>query len=154
MNLIPFAVTENSVLVIGKDADKYVLLIKAAGINLPVGIGEYDAKCIISLLQDGEADIDSAHDLPANIFTALEVPFTKVAITEIVKEEFQARIYFQKEGVEVSLAALLGDAIILALGLKAPMFIEEEVLINGTEGDGPESFLADVAKMMPEVLGS
>src|ERR1039458_2572557 len=107
MNLIPFVVTENSVLAIGKDADNYVLLIKAAGINLPVGISQYDAQCILSLLQDGEADIDSAHDLPANIFTALEVPFTKVAITEIVKDVFQARIYFRKGGAEVSLAALL-----------------------------------------------
>ena len=116
MSLIPLFITVKSVLALNRE--RYIILVKAGGINLPIGIEEDDADAILFILVGGEFDKDLPSDLAANVLIALDVPLTKVVITELSGDEFLTRIYFQKDGEEISLPVFLGDGVVLGLGIR------------------------------------
>jgi bifunctional DNase/RNase len=155
MGLIPFAVTENSVVYVRGELGMIpILLIKAGGINLPFGVGGYDAQYIKELAAGSEPDERSPDDLMRNIILALGASLAKVAITGASDDSFLARIYLKKDVEEFSLPSFPSDAIILGLSFKVPMLIEEDVLIAGTSNEDTQQFLSIIQEQAPYCLES
>jgi bifunctional DNase/RNase len=155
MSLIPFVVTKKSVVFIsGDNSVTPILLIKASGINLPFGLGNYEAQQIMALAAGEEPDEHSRDDLVRNMIVLLGASITKIAIVGISNETFFAEISLKKGEEEFSLPAYPSDAVILGMSFKAPMFIEEQVLIDGTSSEGTQDFLSVIFENAPEAMES
>ncbi len=154
MDLIPFTITKNSVVLLRSDRGVVpILLIKAGGINLPIGFNVYEAQRIVTLVLGGEPSWCSPDDLARNVLVVLGSPLTKIVIVGISDEcNFLARIFFKKGEEEFSLPAHLSDAIVLGLSFKVPMFVGEKVLIEGTSNEGTEGLLSAIQEFAPHTL--
>lgn len=155
MGLIPFVVTEKSVVLVrGEDGLMHILLIKASGINLPLGINGYEAGCIIGLAAGNEPSDDSPDDLTRNILFFLGGSLSHVAIVGMTNDTFLARVFFQKDNKEFSLPAYPSDAVVLGLSFKVPMLIDEQILIDGTSNEDTQEFLSIIQENAPQALES
>jgi bifunctional DNase/RNase len=153
--MIPFVITQKSVILVhGDNSETPILLIKASGINLPLGLGSYEAQQIIALVTGQEPSEQSRDDLVRNMIVLLGASVSKIAIVGVLDDLFSARVYIKKGEEEFSLPAYTSDAIILGMSFKAPMFIEEQVLIDGTSSEGTQEFLSVIFESAPEALES
>jgi bifunctional DNase/RNase len=156
--LVPFVVTQHSVVAV--DDKIIVLLMKAAEVNVPMTISLYEGECIVYLLKDGDLDPRSAAAILKEVLALSGIPVVKIAITELCDDgdgdepEFAARLFLMKGGEEVSFPIFPGDAILLALALGAPMFIDEEVVMWAIKGEAAQQLLSIVEETAPIALKS
>jgi len=159
--LVPFVVTKHSVVSIGDDDDETtVLLLKAAEVNVPMTISSYEGECIVYLLTDGDLDPCSAASVLKGVLALSDIPVVKIVITELCDDgddpesQFASMLFLKKGDEEVSFPIFPSDAILLALALGAPMFIDEEVVMRATEGEDAQRFLSVVEETAHVALES
>jgi bifunctional DNase/RNase len=80
------------------------------------------------------------HDLFKSVLDALEVKLTRMVISELIDQTFYAEFFLQMGKKVFKIDARPSDSIIMALKLKAPIFVAEEILEteNPSEEDDPE----------------
>ncbi|MHB8483070.1 MAG: bifunctional nuclease family protein [Nitrospiria bacterium] len=115
-------------------ADHHILVLKPKtgfeGNFIPVWIGETEASSIKLALEESTTARPLTHDLLKTMLNYFKIPLQKVIIYKMVQGTFFANMYFDTHGSEISIDARPSDAISMALRLKAPIFINEEVYLK------------------------
>lgn len=150
MSLIPFTVGKLSVILVNDET--CILLIKAFGINLPMLINPYEALCISQITNGCAVDKRLPSVLFEKLIKTFNAPLTKIVISEICDDEFVTTIFLEKDGEEIAFPAFPSDAIALALSLNAPMFIEEQVVIEGSEEESTQGLIDFIEEVAPQYL--
>src|SRR3954465_10433813 len=68
---------------------------------LPIWIGAWEASAIAMRLQGLSAERPLTHDLFASTLEQLSVRIDRVVISELAEETYHARVYLDRDGVEV-----------------------------------------------------
>ena len=111
----------NMPIVILKDADGRQ--------TVPIWIGLVEASAIATELENIALDRPMTHDLMKTILGQCGVTVDRVEVTDLKENTFYATIHLKRpDGKILPIDARPSDAIALALGSKAPIFVDRKVL--------------------------
>jgi bifunctional DNase/RNase len=105
---------------------------------LPIWIGAWEASAIAMRLQGLTAERPLTHDLFASTLEQLAVRIDRVVISELAEETYHARVYLDRDGLEVEIDARPSDALALAVRSEVPIFAAETVLEQAALGGDPD----------------
>ncbi|MEZ0240610.1 MAG: bifunctional nuclease family protein [Chloroflexota bacterium] len=105
---------------------------------LPIWIGAWEASAIAMRLQGMATERPLTHDLFAATLEQLSVRVDRVVISELADETYHARLYLDRDGIEVEVDARPSDALALAVRGSVPIFAAEEVLAQAALGSDPD----------------
>jgi bifunctional DNase/RNase len=108
-----------------------ILKEKEASRYLPIWIGAAEADAIAVKLQGSSVPRPMTHDLMQFIIEALGGKVNSVVINDLQKETFFAKIVLDHNGELVEIDSRSSDAIALAVRVKVPIYVEEDVLNRG-----------------------
>lgn len=136
-----------------------VVLRESAGERaLPIWIGPAEAMAISMALEGLSSERPLTHDLIASLLGGLQVATERIVITQLVNNTFYARIFLRTGQQHLSIDARPSDSIAIALRVRAPIFVAENVMRGqaSIKAD-PESSDQDLAerlrKLRPEDFG-
>jgi len=95
---------------------------------LPIGIGAFEANAIALELQGVASHRPMTHDLIRNILGVLNSEIVKIEVMDLRDNTYYALIHVKAEGKEIAIDSRPSDAIAVALGTGAPIYVTEEVL--------------------------
>ena len=95
---------------------------------LPIWIGPFEADAITLQLQGVQVARPLTHDLLKSIIDEMGATISHIMVTELKNETFFARIVMDVNGNSVEIDSRPSDAIALAVRVKAPLFVAEEVM--------------------------
>lgn len=121
-------------------SNRHVVILKDAERDryLPIWIGAWEASAIAMRLQGLAAERPLTHDLFASTLEQLAVRIDRVVISELAEETYHARVYLDRDGVEVEIDARPSDALALAVRSEVPIFAAEAVLEQAALGGDPD----------------
>ncbi len=96
--------------------------------QVPIWIGPCEADAITIELQDVKVARPVTHDLLKNVITTMGGNVSHVLVKELNDGIFHARLYVDANGNELDIDCRPSDAIALAVRVKVPIFIAEEVM--------------------------
>lgn len=96
--------------------------------GLPIGIGAFEGNAIALKLQGVASHPPMTHDLIRDILGALNSKIVKIEVMDVRDNTYYALIHVKAEGKEIAVDSRPSDAIALALGTGAPIYVTEEVL--------------------------
>jgi hypothetical protein len=107
-----------------------LLLLEEVGGNrvLPIFIGAPEATAIAYALQEVVAPRPMSHDLLGNVITALGAKVFAVEIIELVDNTFYASLRLIAGEREIVVSARPSDAVALALRVKAPILVADDLM--------------------------
>jgi len=97
--------------------------------RLPVFIGKPEGDAITYKLRQVVVPRPLSHDLAMSVIEALGARVSHVTIRELRDSHFFASIYFQGEKDEIEMDVRPSDALAVAVRLKCPIFVEDEVML-------------------------
>lgn len=103
--------------------------------SLPIWIGLNEAQAIRRLLEGEPPPRPLTHELLAQTVRELGGVVTRVVVTDLDESTFYARIDLSARGDSISIDARPSDAIALALGVEAPVFVNMSVLDEAATRD-------------------
>jgi len=106
---------------------------------LPIWICAWEASAIAMKLQGLSAERPLTHDLFATTLDQLGVHVERVVISELAEETYHARLYLERQGLEVEVDARPSDALALAVRGEVPIFAAESVLEQAALGGDPDA---------------
>lgn len=108
----------------------FVVILKDDQSNrwLPIYIGPFEAQAISLELENINPPRPLTHDLMRNILQTLGIGVTRVIITEIHDNTFFAKVGLKGNNIRMDIDSRPSDAIALALRMKAPIFVTEQVM--------------------------
>jgi bifunctional DNase/RNase len=95
---------------------------------LPIWIGPFEGNAIALKLKGIASHRPMTHDLIRNILGVLNSEIVKIEVMDIRDNTYYALIHVKAEGKEIALDSRPSDAIAVALGTDAPIYVTEEVL--------------------------
>ncbi|GAH47010.1 unnamed protein product [marine sediment metagenome] len=95
---------------------------------LPIWIGTPEANAIALELEGVKPQRPFTHDLIKNILKGVNLCVLKVIINKIENDTFYATIVLEKDGELFEVDARPSDSIAIALRMKVPIYVEEEVM--------------------------
>ena len=95
---------------------------------LPIWIGPFEANAIALELQGVASHRPMTHDLIRNILGVLNSKIVKIEVMDLRDNTYYALIHVKAEGKEIAIDSRPSDAIAVALGTGAPIYVTEEVL--------------------------
>lgn len=120
---------ELSKILINEADDKQIIVL--AEINgerrFPVVIGMPEILAIDRRLKGIELPRPMTHDLLAGTIRALGGRLDRVVVTDLREHVFHAELVIDQGGQTVRVDSRPSDAIALAVGLEAPIFVDEQV---------------------------
>lgn len=116
--------------IIDENRDEQIIVLKEIkGTRIfPIVIGIYEAAAIERKIKGHKTPRPLTHDLMINFLKALNSSITKVVITDLKKNTFYAKIYVGVDGKEIEIDSRPSDAIVLAVHLKSPIFVDDKIL--------------------------
>lgn len=107
-----------------------VVILKEKGSDryLPIWIGPAEADSIAVKLQDVAVPRPLTHDLLNLVITTLGGSVTQILVSDLMNDTFYAKITIQLNGDSFEVDSRPSDAIALAVRVKAPIYVAEEVL--------------------------
>lgn len=96
--------------------------------QLPIWIGPYEADAITIELQDVEVARPVTHDLLKNVIEELGGKVSHVLIKALQEGVFYASLFVDINGELKDIDSRSSDAIALAVRVKVPIFVNEEVM--------------------------
>ncbi len=130
---------------------------------LPIWIGGSEADAIQLMLTGKSFYRPLAHDLMKNIIIGLQAELQRVVIHELKDNTFYAKLCLHKEQISVEIDARPSDSIALALRMKAPLYVADEVMEQGghhididgnlKEPNSSESLREYLSNLNPEDFG-
>lgn len=110
------------------DTQIIILKEKLGDRRMPILIGFNEAHSIHIAINELPIQRPMTHDLTTGIVQAMGATFDRVVVTQLIDSTFYARIYFKTSNGDIDVDSRPSDAIALALRVKAPIFVSEEVL--------------------------
>jgi len=136
-----------------------VLKEKNGSKTLPIWIGLFEAQSIALAMENVKPPRPLTHDLAKSLIEKLKGKVDRVVINDLRHNTFYARILIRQNGESIQIDSRPSDAIALALRLKVPIFIEEEVLDKVAMDSSPigeeeiEEFKKKLKDLKPEDFG-
>ncbi|MEM7332610.1 MAG: bifunctional nuclease family protein [Chloroflexota bacterium] len=96
--------------------------------QLPIWIGPYEADAITIELQDVEVARPVTHDLLKNVINVMGGKVSHVLIKALHESVFYASLFVDVNGELQEIDSRSSDAIALAVRVKVPIFVNEDVL--------------------------
>lgn len=96
--------------------------------QLPIWIGPYEADAITIELQDVEVARPVTHDLLKNVISVMGGKVSHVLIKALNEGVFYASLFVDVNGELQEIDSRSSDAIALAVRVKVPIFVNEDVL--------------------------
>jgi uncharacterized protein len=117
-------------IIINENADQqYVFLREIEGDrSFAIVIGLFEATSIDRRVKGNRGPRPLTHDLIANIVEQMSGEIVEVHITELKDATYFAKLRIMKDGEILEIDSRPSDAIALAVTVKAPIFVAEEVL--------------------------
>jgi hypothetical protein len=126
---------------------------------LPIWVGFFEANAIALQMENVTTPRPMTHDLMKNIINGLNATVKKILVNNLSENTFCALVYLEANGETLAIDSRPSDAIALALRMKSPIFVDEEVInkaknIEGardlTDGETLQKWLEN---LRPEELG-
>ena len=95
---------------------------------LPIWIGPFEANAIALKLKDVYSHRPMTHDLIRNILNLFKSEIMKIEVMDLKDNTYYALIHLKSKGKEITIDSRPSDAIAVALGAGAPIFVTEDVL--------------------------
>jgi bifunctional DNase/RNase len=95
---------------------------------LPIWIGPFEANAIALKLKDVSSHRPMTHDLIRNILGLFNSRIMKIEVMDLKENTYYAVIHLKTNGKEIQIDSRPSDAIAVALGAGAPIYVTEEVL--------------------------
>jgi bifunctional DNase/RNase len=95
---------------------------------LPIWIGPFEANAIVLRLKDTRLPRPMTHELVQNILEAFDSEVLKIEVMDLKDNTYHALIYVLADGKEHTIDSRPSDAIAIALGTGAPIYVREELL--------------------------
>jgi bifunctional DNase/RNase len=95
---------------------------------LPIGIGPFEANAIVLKLKNTPFHRPMTHDLIRNILGLFDSEIVKIEVMDLMDDTYYALIHIKANGKELTIDSRPSDAIAIAVGAGAPIFVTEEVL--------------------------
>ena len=95
---------------------------------LPIWIGPFEANAIALKLKDVYSHRPMTHDLIRNIVRLFQSEILKIEVIDLKDNTYYALIHLKTAGKEMTIDSRPSDAIAVALGAGAPIFVSEDVL--------------------------
>ena len=128
-----------------------VLLMDLGNKNvLPIWIGPFEANAIALKLEKASTRRPLTHDLMQNVIQALNCQISRVIVNDLRGDTYYALIHITAEKGEVVIDSRPSDAIAIALGAGAPIFIEEDVLNRTKDRDSSDRLNEWLDNLKPE----
>ncbi len=102
---------------------------------LPIWVGIFEANAIALQIENIETPRPMTHDLLRNVIDDLHAGVEKIVVSDLKDNTFYALIHLLVDGQVVAVDARPSDAIALALRVRAPILVEEEVIDNAKNID-------------------
>ena len=117
---------------------------------LPIWIGPFEANAIALKLKKLSSPRPLTHDLLRNIIHALNYQISRVVVNDLRENTYYALIYIKTEEREVIIDSRPSDAVAIALGAGAPIFVEKDVLDRGKDSDLSDRLNEWLENLKPE----
>ena len=101
-----------------KDSERY----------LPIWMGIPETDSITIALQGVAIARPLTHDLLISVMNALDIRLERVEVTNLENDTFYASLILEQNGVKKIIDSRPSDAIAIAIRVKAPIFVDEDVL--------------------------
>lgn len=115
--------------------------------SIPIWIGMTEAEAIGRRLSGEDVPRPLTHELLTDAVRKMGGDVKRIVVTDLREGTYYARIDLMADGDSVSLDARPSDAIALALGFSAPIYVAESVMAVASEEDlvvqDPASTLSD-----------
>ena len=108
--------------------------------HLPIWIGQNEADAIAMELQGLTAARPLTHDLLKSVIREMGGQVSRILVTDLNRDVFFARIIVDQSGKAVEINSRPSDAIALAVRVKAPILVDDDVMaragvVFGEEGE-------------------
>ncbi len=126
---------------------------------LPIWVGFFEANAIALQMENVNTPRPMTHDLLKNIISGLNASVKKILVNNLSDNTFYALIFLDVDGETVAIDSRPSDAIALALRMKSPIFVDEEVINKAKNIEGPrdlndsESLQKWLENLRPEDIG-
>ena len=127
---------------------------------LPIWVGGAEANAIAMQIENVSVPRPMTHDLLKTVIQDLHGDIKKIVVYDLKENTFYAMIYVSTNGEVVAIDSRPSDAIALALRVKAPIFVEEEIITKAKTSPmgGPEELQAEhlqrwLESLEPDELG-
>ena len=97
---------------------------------LPIWVGIFEANAIALQIENIATPRPMTHDLLRNVILDLKADVEKIVVSELQESTFYSMIHLRVGGEVVAVDARPSDAIALALRVRAPIFVEDQVIEN------------------------
>ena len=97
---------------------------------LPIWVGIFEANAIALQIENIATPRPMTHDLLRNVIEDLRAAVEKIVVCDLKDNTFYALIHIRVDGEVVAVDARPSDAIALALRVRAPIFVEDNVIEN------------------------
>ena len=126
---------------------------------LPIWVGFFEANAIALQMENVTTPRPMTHDLLKSVICGLNATVKKIVVNNLWDNPFYALVFLELNGEIVAIDSRPSDAIALALRMKSPIFVEEEVIkkaksIEGTRDlTDQESLQRWLENLRPEEFG-
>ena len=126
---------------------------------LPIWVGIFEANAIAIQIENIATARPMTHDLLRNVIADLKADVEKVVVSDLQESTFYSMIHLRVGGKVVAVDARPSDAIALALRVRAPIFVEDQVIENAKSlefapsKDNSERLTKWLEGLDPEELG-
>lgn len=122
-------------IVISETSEEQIIILKEVGgsRSFPIVIGLYEAATLDRKIKNVKTPRPLTHDLVENIIKSFKTVLSRIVVYQLKNNTFYANLVLQSNGQETKVDARPSDAIILAVQMKAPIYVEEKVLNELTD---------------------
>lgn len=126
---------------------------------LPIWIGVFEANAIALVMENIDTPRPMTHDLFKNMLDKAGIIIDKVVVNDVQNNTFYALIHCQHQGRKLVVDSRPSDAIALALRMKSPIYVRDEVvkLSHSLKADEnletSEKIMKWLESLRPEDLG-
>ena len=106
---------------------------------LPIWVGIFEANAIALEIESISTPRPMTHDLLKNLVQSMKAEIQHILVNELKDNTFYAVIAVNHNGNTLNVDSRPSDAIALALRVKAPIYVEEEVIEAAKSIELPES---------------
>lgn len=110
--------------------DEQVIVLKEVGGDraFPIVIGSYEVMAIRRKIQGQRTPRPLTHDLIENVIRGVGGTLDRVVVHDLKNATFYAKLLVKVNGREYEIDSRPSDAIVLAIQMMAPIWVEEKVL--------------------------
>ena len=126
---------------------------------LPIWVGFFEANAIALQMENVTTPRPMTHDLLKNVICGLNASVKKIVVNNLWDNTFYALVFIEIGGETMAIDSRPSDAIALALRMKSPIYVEEEVINKAKSLDGTrdladsESLQRWLENLRPDELG-